>query len=389
MSSTDVPEPAQRPPSLALPWPATPAYALTSPRPDMTSFIPPISSPLPAAEPQVFSDQFVAEPTEMAQEAEQGDSTKQGAHIQFKPTPPSAFSRVPSIPQLYDLGGPGRPLKARDSVLTQTSGFTQGSSSIYPPSTSTASGTESPPSPRSLMEPEDNNDVASYDPELDQEYDGDDCLLSPPPSRQKQLLSPPGALQAFVVRLCRNGELQKTCPAAANSHDRLFRHLPQVAAFDIYTPVLRTTSDSTTVSAYGHPPQTPRRSTSQVPGAAPDPSGRVVVVREKMYDIASAAKQAEHEMKSRGAARREEEFPGHSEVDVIDPTDVVDVPPPSAAYPFAVQASALHGMGVQDSVGAAQLADRLPPRSPWCGVGGERLAEGVAPCRSKPLSELT
>ncbi|KAJ7034992.1 hypothetical protein C8F04DRAFT_1395071 [Mycena alexandri] len=385
--STDVPVPAKRPPSLrSVASNASIGSSLsrrsrtrtrskTSPRPDVSSFFPPISSPLPAAEPQVFADQLVAEPTEMVQEEEQAGPANQGAHIQFKPTPPSAFSRVPSIPQLYDLGGPGHTRKTRDSVLTQTSGFTQGSSSVYPPSTSTASGTESPPSPRSIMEPEDNNDVASYDPELDQEYDGDDVsyrlrllvknnyFLPPAHSKpsssdfaatvnSKKAARPPPTPTTGFFDIFRKSRSKPSTPTGT------------AQTFDIYTPVLRTTSDSTTVSAYGHLPQTPRRSTSQVPGAAPDPSGRVVVVREKMYDIASAAKQAEHEMKSRGAARREDEFPGHSEVDVIDPTDVVDLPPPSAAYPFAVQASALHGMGVLDSVGAAQLADRLPPRSP-------------------------
>ncbi|KAJ7158809.1 hypothetical protein C8R46DRAFT_957516 [Mycena filopes] len=342
-----------------------------SPRPDVTSFIPPISSPLPAAEPQVYADQLVAEPLEMAHEVE-GDRSE-GVHIHFKPTPPSAFSRVPSIPQLYDLGGPPHNLRTRDSMHTQNSGFTQSAgSSIYPPSTSTASGTESPPSPRSIMEQEDNDDVVSFD--ADQEYDGDDVSYRLRLLVKNNYFLPPAHSKPSSSDFAATVNAKKPArppPTPTTGFFDLFRKsrskpsTPTGTAqtFDLYTPVLRTTSDSTTVSAYGHP-QTPRRSTSQAPGSAPDPSGRVVVVREKMYDIASAAKQAEHEMKSRGAARKEEDLPGHSEVDVIDPTDAVDLPPPSAAYPFAVQASALHGMGVQDSVGAAQLADRLPPRSP-------------------------
>jgi hypothetical protein len=81
-----------------------------------------------------------------------------------------------------------------------------------------------------------------------------------------------------------------------------------------------------------------------------------------MHDLAVAAQQAEHDLKARGVRRDQGSQPGQAPFDnVIDPTDVVDLPPPSAAYPFAVQASALHGLGVQDSVGAAILADRLPP----------------------------
>ncbi|KAJ7127048.1 hypothetical protein C8R44DRAFT_851453 [Mycena epipterygia] len=368
-----------------------------SPRPEVTSFQPPISPQVTT----ISAQQLVAEPDEMGHEFRQGDyaddqrddaeavSIQAGSKhskaaaqalklagistAQFKP-PPSAFSRVPSIPQLYDLRGDAN---VRDSVLTQGSGFSQsmGSSSIYPPSTSTASGTDSPPSPRSFAEQVDNNDVSSFDPELElQEYDGDDVsyrlrLLVKnnyflPPAHSKPS---PSDFAATV-----NAKKASRPPPTPTFFDifRKSRSKPptptgSAQTFDLLTPVLRTTSDSTTVSAYS--PQLPRRrSSSQTPvhpGALPDPSGRVVVVREKMHDIATAAKQAEQEMKSR-TARREESVGGHSEVDIIDPTDAVDLPPPSAEYPFAVQAAALHGMGVQDSVGAAALADRLPPRSP-------------------------
>ncbi|KAH9980863.1 hypothetical protein BGW80DRAFT_1266779 [Lactifluus volemus] len=50
--------------------------------------------------------------------------------------------------------------------------------------------------------------------------------------------------------------------------------------------------------------------------------------------------------------------------DYIDPTDAVDLPPPSENSPFAFQASALRGLGVESSLGAAVLAERLPPGSP-------------------------
>ncbi|KAJ7903598.1 hypothetical protein B0H14DRAFT_2665559 [Mycena olivaceomarginata] len=334
----------------------------SSPRPDITSFQPPISPPVPTVEAQLFGGPVVAEPAQEAPETDNLSVRSEGTprhykaaaqalHLpaisttQFKP-PPSAFSRVPSIPQLYDLGTNPKP-NVRDSVLTQGSGFTQSgtSSSIYPPSTSTAQL--------------DNNDVASFDPDLDQEYDGDDV------SNRLRLLPSPSDFAAS------NAKKSPRPPPTPTFFDffRKSRSKPSTPTgsgptFDQFTPALRTPSDSTTVSPY--PPPVPRRRSSSqappVPGAPPDPSGRVVVVREKMHDIASAAKQAEQEMKLRGGARQEL-LPSHSEVDVIDPTDSVDLPPPSAAYPFAVQASALHEMGVQDSVGAALLADRLPPRS--------------------------
>ena len=88
-----------------------------------------------------------------------------------------------------------------------------------------------------------------------------------------------------------------------------------------------------------------------------------MVVREKMNDIAVAAKQAEQDLKTRGVridqGSQKEKLEWVD--DVIDPTDAVDIPLLSPSYPFAIQASALHGLGVLDSVGAAVLADRLPP----------------------------
>ncbi|KAJ7650347.1 hypothetical protein FB45DRAFT_1050378 [Roridomyces roridus] len=330
----------------------------SSPRPDATAF-PELSGAVP----------LVGEPLEMSQEeqerageelepknskaAEQARKLPGISTAPFNP-PPSAFSRVPSIPQLYDLGGGNN---IRDSVA---SGLT---SSVYPASTSasTASGTDSPPSPRSMAPQDEHGDVSSFDPEL--EYEGDDVAYRLrllvnnqyflPPSHakptdfatQKQSRPPPTPTFFDIFRKSRS---KPSTPTASSP------------TFDPFTPALRTTSDSTTASAYPR-----RRSSSQAPPQSrtpQDPSGRVVVVREQMRDIATAAKQAEQEMKSRGNLP-EQSF-GHSEVDIIDPTDAVDLPPPSATYPFAVQAAALNGMGVEESVGAAVLADRLPPRSP-------------------------
>ena len=132
-------------------------------------------------------------------------------------------------------------------------------------------------------------------------------------------------------------------------------------------PRLRATSESTTqVNALPNKSSTP--GAPNIPQTPIEIPARVVVVRERMEDLMVAAKRAEQESKIR-AERMEmhernqdqpERFDG-----IIDPTDAVDLPPPSTKYPFAIQASAIQGLGVNDSIGAAILADRLPPpRSP-------------------------
>lgn len=133
-------------------------------------------------------------------------------------------------------------------------------------------------------------------------------------------------------------------------------------------PMLRTTSDSITSNFVPRAQQS--KTSGQIPRVAVNlqggpPRGRVVVVREKVEDIMIAAKQAEQNLKAKSAAKMDQESQnGNDAVDIaIDPTDAVDIPLPSPTYPFAVQASALHGLGVQDSVGADVLADRLPPSS--------------------------
>lgn len=131
-------------------------------------------------------------------------------------------------------------------------------------------------------------------------------------------------------------------------------------------PILRTTSDSTTAS--GHVPRPQAHSSPATPSNNPvsqPPASRVVVLRERMDDLLEAAKQAERDLKLKGDGRKakSQETTQERDVfdDVIDPTDIVDLPPPPASYPFPVQASALHGLGPGESLGADLLADRLPP----------------------------
>ncbi|RDB26279.1 hypothetical protein Hypma_006504 [Hypsizygus marmoreus] len=278
--------------------------------------------------------------------------------------PPSAFSRDPSLTRINTSNG-----NVRDSLSTQLSGV---SSSVYPLSTSTASGPESPPSPRSMVEQDDHYDVSSYDPEVGdaQEYDADDVsyrlrLLVKnnyflPPAHSKPSLADFASADLHVPKK----PARSTTPTFLDLFRGKSKSKPTTPtglspASDAPMPALRTAADSITPS-YAVP-----RISSQIPRIPPPPgtrTGRVVVVREKMEDLVVAAKQAEQDMKARGVRRDQGSQGGKSIAnDVIDPTDAVDLPPPSSSYPFAVQASALHGLGVRDSVGAALLADRLPP----------------------------
>ncbi|TRM65034.1 hypothetical protein BD626DRAFT_490690 [Schizophyllum amplum] len=263
---------------------------------------------------------------------------------------PSAFTRRPSL-QRIDLN-------FRDSVITQDSSV---SSSIYPPSTSTASG-DTTPSPRSFSFAE--RECSSID--HSQDFDGDDVsyrlrLLVKnnywlPPAHSKpnpsdlavQSAKKPARLNTpTFLDLFRIGKT-KSKPGTPDSSS---------SSCDSPSPALRTPSDA----------PLPPRSTPQTPRIPPRPAtspadsrsrpGRVVVVREKMDDVMSAAKAAEHEIKTKGGG---DDAPANVFDGIVDPTDAVDVPPPSSTY-FAVQASEAHGLGVEDSVGAALLADRLPP----------------------------
>ena len=150
-----------------------------------------------------------------------------------------------------------------------------------------------------------------------------------------------------------------------------------------FGPILRTTSDTIAspciLRNHQRVPHSPHN--AAFPSNGTLDRGRVAVVKERVTDIAVAAKQAEQETKTRNARRDFEKGRQRLQTlvkrqvqyvdDVIDPTDAVDIPLPASNYPFAVQASALHGLGVQESVGAAILADRLPPNSPGMSSIGE------------------
>ncbi|TCD61543.1 hypothetical protein EIP91_008271 [Steccherinum ochraceum] len=258
------------------------------------------------------------------------------------------------------------------------------SSSLYPQSTSTGSHPESSIGPHSLRDQDD--DVSSFSPriftyneeEKDAEFDIDDVSyrlrllvnnsyflppahskpsplsLAPPTPPTTKPSSSPGLLGFFGLGKSKSKPV--TPPPNLD--------LP---------PVLRTTSDSTTAS--GHAPRPQVRSLPQSPLHQPftaphsaNPGNRVVVLREKMDDLMTAAKQAEKDIKIKAEVRKATNYSAPPDLgyveDVIDPTDAVDLPASAQedAYPF----------GLQESVGADVLAERLPP-SPglWSMSSGE------------------
>ena len=307
--------------------------------------------------------------------------------------PRSAFRHMSSSDESSEAGpqtpvtfsvDPSVRVVSRDNRHIRDS-ITSNSSSLYPASTSSESYPESSIHPHSLKDKDD--DVSSFSPRVVThhaslpEFNVDDVsyrlrLLvnnsyflppahskptplslappNPPPASQRQTKqTTPSFLDFFRVGKSKS---KPTSPSAPN---------PAIPD-PLPGPVLRTTSDSTTASGY-----LPRAATAHQPAIPPSfstqPSSgsRVVVLRESLTDLKEAAKQAEREIKLRGEGRKakSQATPRVDDLvdDVIDPTDVVDLPPPSSTYPFAVQASALHGLGPQESLGAAVLADFLPP----------------------------
>ena len=263
--------------------------------------------------------------------------------------------------------------RLRESNLTMQSGTT---SSIYPLSSSTVSGTESPCSPRSLADSFPDNHISSVDP--DEPYDDYQTFNTDDVSYRLRLLVsnnyflPPAhskpSPSAFASPV--TAPSKKTAKSVGPAFLDIFRvgkarSKPTTptgpVAPELGPPRLRTTADSTTTSS--------RVASTR---AAPVPRGpiaptlvsqtsRVAVVREKVDNLALAAEQAEQELKMRVDAKQNSAQ--HFD-DYVDPTDAVDLPPPSENSPFAFQASALRGLGVENSLGAAVLAERLPPGSP-------------------------
>lgn len=276
----------------------------------------------------------------------------------------------------------------RDSLMSNS---TTTSSSIYPNSTSTSShsAAESSIFPPSLGDYE---DASSFTPRIvgqdrekgEMEFDMDDVQYRLKLLVKNSYFLPPAHSKPSPVSLAPPPALNNTNKATPAGFLGLFglgksksKPVTPVTASPpaAVGPILRTTSDNTTAS--GRVPARPHQSH---PFSAPhatythnNPASRVVVLREKMEDLEEAAKQAEKDIKSKVDSRKANARQGQTtatprQVDyyidptsMIDPTDAVDLPPPSASYPFTVQASMAHGLGIKDSLGADVLADRLPP----------------------------
>lgn len=249
-------------------------------------------------------------------------------------------------------------------------------SSVYPLSSSTVSGTESPSSPRSIADSFQDHHISSVDP--DEPYDDYQAFHTDDVSyRLRLLLSnnyflPPAHAKPSPSDLASPvaAPYKKATRSAAPTFLDLFRvgkarskptTPPSPLTPDVGPPRLRTTADSTITSS-----RAPGNRVDPVPHRPAVPilvphASRVAVVREKVDDLALAAEQAEQELKMRVDAKQQST--NHYD-NYVDPTDAVDLPPPSENSPFAFQASALRGLGVESSLGAAVLAERLPPGTP-------------------------
>ena len=285
-------------------------------------------------------------------------------HIGYRPQP-SAFSRDPALTPVVNV---------RDSVSTHQSGT---SSSLYPPSTATISRADSPLTPPLITHDfESIHQSAPMNPEIPEirEYNNDDVAYRLRLLVNNNYFLPPAHAKPSPADFAPALDPKKLIKSPSPTFFDRFRvgkskSKPTTpTALDHPAPMLRTTSDSITShhiprGQQSKPSGQIPRVTINIPGGPP--RGRVVVVREKVEDIMVAAKQAEQDLKAKSAARLDHESQNDNDAvdNAIDPTDAVDIPLPSPSYPFAVQASALHGLGVQDSVGADVLADRLPPNT--------------------------
>lgn len=261
----------------------------------------------------------------------------------------------------------------RDSMISS-------SSSLYPASTSTESYPES-----SLLSPkEKDGEASSFTPRIvtSSDFDVDDVsyrlrllvnnnyflppahnkpsplALSPPTPGQDQKAGKPAAPGFFDFFRMGKSKSKPTTPICQSP-----------PALDKPPPLLRTTSDSTTAGGYVQRPQAGTQPQAPaVPSFSPAASqNRVVVLRERMDDLMAAAKQAERDIKSRGDGRKAQSLtsPKATFDDVIDPTDAVDLPPSSTAFPL---------LGPGEAVGADLLANQLPPSPGMWSMSSEEVS---------------
>ncbi|KAI0691528.1 hypothetical protein C8T65DRAFT_816866 [Cerioporus squamosus] len=301
----------------------------------------------------------------------------------FRQTSPSDCSSQPSPQTPYGFGdvppvriAAGMVRNPRDSVMTQNSGT---SSSVYPASTSVGTRTETE---SSMPYTDDQHEADMSYPEIvtpeHPDFDPDDVSYRLRLLLNNSYFLPPAHAKPTPNALSPDSQdlSKKTKPGNAGFLDffRIGKSKSKPASpvpgspppVDSTGPILRTTSDTPTASGFLLRAQPPPLAASAAPKPPPPPASRVVVLRERMDDLVTAAKEAEKELRKADPRKTKSQSNLRDRYvdDVIDPTDAVDLPPPSADSIFAVQASAVYGLGPQDSVGAAVLAERLIPGSP-------------------------
>ncbi|KAG8719199.1 hypothetical protein FRC08_003427 [Ceratobasidium sp. 394] len=259
-------------------------------------------------------------------------------------------------------------LHQRESMATHSSNLT--ASSIYPPSSSSQTGPDSPPSPSTPSA------HSSVDPAHTPGFavDADDVsyrlrLLVRnnyflPPAHSK-----PNHSELSLLSANANQPPVKTPSPTFRDLFRVRPRTPSRAGPE--SPKIA--KAPATVSPVVRPPVPARTSTCPTPlSTAPsmrekERRGRVLVIRERLENLVTAATAAEIDMRAREDDRRRREPPNAkpnlavAAVEVIDPTETVDLP----SYMFPVQSSLtpFGGLGVDNSIGAAALADALPPRA--------------------------
>ncbi|KAG8906388.1 hypothetical protein FRB99_006983 [Tulasnella sp. 403] len=404
----------------------------------MANYSRPIPSPTPSSphslehQPELLHDNPIDDKTRRRPSPLQYSSRRQATVISptFHIDPERSSSSdngslatpFPFPPASYPLSqGP------RDSVTTHHS-------SLYPQSTSSYSNT-SPPSPSSpssssfapsVQTAGTDADATSLDPHHPYHHilDPDDVsyrlrllvrnnYFLPPahskPSQSELAAAAEQAYQAgaaaakspslrdiFRVGKARTPVLRPNAPASqqAQTHGRNARHI-------VPPPPLRQVKSANALvrpSHTRHPTSFSGSATSSHALSVAGPverRGRVVVIREKVEDIAVAAKEAEIQMRIQQQQQRQEvprskssagkmgksessrkssgRMSSDDEDVIVDPTDAVDLP----SYSFQPQASGVVGLGLgvdASGLSAGVLADQLPPPgSPDMGMSKEDM----------------
>ena len=281
----------------------------------------------------------------------------------------SDSSRGPPTPVEFSVSRPANRDRLRDSLQSGTS------SSLYPASTQTSTPLDRALSPQSYFDhmpgvievPTLAENESGY-----RDFDTDDVSLRLRLLVNNSYFLPPAHSKPTIADLSNSDAAKRSPKPVAPGFFDIFRigktRSKPSTPVTSEPPRLRATSESNTqvnVLSYNDPTS----NASADPRSPIEIPARVMVVREKMEDLMIAARQAEQESRIRAERMAELQEPNHDNPErfdgIVDPTDAVDLPPPSSKYPFAIQASAVQGLGVDDSIGAAVLADRLPPpRSP-------------------------